>query len=529
MLFLALAFASCHRGERQTLRSALQMAYADPDSALTMLHTIDRRALPPAEKAYYALTYYLAQDKSGLDVANDSLIRVAYNYYAKFPKDSLYARCMYYMGFYYSLNDSLERANYCLKEAQRTAKVQKDTATLCLAMTRYSWVVRKTHPEAGLEYAKRVLGLYEKYSKRNVFNIVYNTLMVCECENFCGNPRRAFSLAQQAEKNALALGDSTVISDVYQDMAYFAVSLGDKRSTHFALLSCRYSDTRFVSKRLMLAKAYEKTGNYHECINLLDTLRLENNGQRYEAFAMRHRAAVKLNDPAALSYADSAYHYIEAMFDDELCDKTIYFENLMQEKTERLQAEAWTVLYKVFCWGILIFIFIGLLLIAFVYKAKKKKMMAKVAYEKERLLQVNLLNERDRRVAELLHKQELKDKDNQIKLLHQYFVEKMKIKLKYDEQEQRHLTLTDADWEEIELFLERVDDKFVSKLRSRFPQLTINDIRLLFLLRLRLSTKTIAEIFKISEKSIKQKLYLYKKKLGVEGESLSLRKFIENF
>ena len=88
----------------------------------------------------------------------------------------------------------------------------------------------------------------------------------------------------------------------------------------------------------------------------------------------------------------------------------------------------------------------------------------------------------------------------------------MKIKLKYDEQEQRHLTLTDADWEEIELFLERVDDKFVSKLRSRFPQLTINDMRLLFLLRLRLSTKTIAEIFKISEKSIKQKLYLYKKK-----------------
>ena len=104
-----------------------------------------------------------------------------------------------------------------------------------------------------------------------------------------------------------------------------------------------------------------------------------------------------------------------------------------------------------------------------------------------------------------------------------------KIKLKYDEQEQRHLTLTDADWEEIELFLERVDDKFVSKLQSRFPQLTINDKRLLFLLRLRLSTKTIAEIFKISEKSIKQKLYLYKKKLGVEGESLSLRKFIENF
>ena len=141
-LLLALAFASCHHGERQTLRSALQMAYADPDSALTMLHTIDRRALPPAEKAYYALTYYLAQNKSGLDVANDSLIRVAYNYYAKLPEDSLYARCMYYMGVYYSLSDSLERASYCLNEAAQAAKVQKDTATLCLVWCKNSWVAR---------------------------------------------------------------------------------------------------------------------------------------------------------------------------------------------------------------------------------------------------------------------------------------------------------------------------------------------------------------------------------------------------
>ena len=529
MLLLALAFASCHRGERQTLRSALQMAYADPDSALAMLHTIDRRSLPPAEKAYYALTYYLAQDKSGLDVANDSLIRIAYNYYAKHPKDSLYARCMYYMGVYYSLSDSLERANYCLDEAAQEAKVQKDTATLCLVWSKNSWVVRKTNAPLGLKYASQALAVYRKYSQATPLNTIYYILLKGECERLCGKSQEALSGSKEAERIALALGDSVTLSNVYQDMSCFAAGAHDAKAVHYGLLSRSYSSVNNIDKTLSLAGAYYETGQYAACLNLLDTLQMKDNSQRYAAYKRRHRAAVKLNDPAALSYADSAYHYIEAMFDDELGDKTIYFENLMQEKTERLQAESWTVLYKVFCLGILIFIFIGLLLIAFVYKAKKKKMMAKVAYEKERLLQVNLLNERDRRVAELLHEQELKDKDNQIKLLHQYFVEKMKIKLKYDEQEQRHLTLTDADWEEIELFLERVDDKFVSKLWSRFPQLTINDIRLLFLLRLRLSTKTIAEIFKISEKSIKQKLYLYKKKIGVEGESLSLRKFIENF
>ena len=173
ILLLALAFVSCHHGERQTLRSALQMAYADPDSALTMLHTIDRRALPPTEKAYYALTYYLAQNKSGLDVANDSLIRVAYNYYAKLPEDSLYARCMYYMGVYYSLSDSLERANYCLDVAAQEAQVQKDTATLCLVWCKNSWVARKSNAPLGLKYASQALTLYRKYSQATPLNTIY--------------------------------------------------------------------------------------------------------------------------------------------------------------------------------------------------------------------------------------------------------------------------------------------------------------------------------------------------------------------
>ena len=80
---------------------------------------------PPAEKAYYALTYYLAQNKSGLDVANDSLIRVAYNYYAKLPEDSLYARCMYYMGVYYSLSDSAGVQAIASKRQHRLRKYKK--------------------------------------------------------------------------------------------------------------------------------------------------------------------------------------------------------------------------------------------------------------------------------------------------------------------------------------------------------------------------------------------------------------------
>lgn len=51
----------------------------------------------------------MAQDKSGIDVDNDSLLRNAYNWYNGKPADSLYAKCEYYMGKYYALNDSSEK------------------------------------------------------------------------------------------------------------------------------------------------------------------------------------------------------------------------------------------------------------------------------------------------------------------------------------------------------------------------------------------------------------------------------------
>lgn len=47
--------------------------------------------------ARYALVYTIAQDKSRLDVDNNSLLRTAYTYYNNQENDSLYAKCEYYM------------------------------------------------------------------------------------------------------------------------------------------------------------------------------------------------------------------------------------------------------------------------------------------------------------------------------------------------------------------------------------------------------------------------------------------------
>lgn len=75
--------------------------------------------------------------------------------------------------------------------------------------------------------------------------------------------------------------------------------------------------------------------------------------------------------------------------------------------------------------------------------------------------------------------------------------------------------------------MESMEDLFVTKLKQRHPNLSYKDIRLMMLLRIKLPQKTLASIYGISEKAIKQKLFLYKEKVGIKNEPISLREYIE--
>lgn len=556
IIFLSvLAIVSCQRSQLPTIQKALQTVYTAPDSALSLLNDIHLSSLPNDEKPMYALTYYLAQNKSGLDVANDSLIRIAYNHYKKCPEDSLYSRCMYYMGFYYSLTDSLARANYCLKEAARKAKAYKDTATLCLALSKNSWVTRKSDAQSGLKYADQALELYRKYSKATKQNTIYHILLKCESERLCGHSREALHTCKMAETMALQLGDSLILADVYQDMSLFAADLHDTSAIRYARLACQLSQVRFITKRLMLAQACLDTGKPRDCLNLLDTLQLEDNAQRYTAYSCQHQAALRLHDfTAASAYADSAYKYLETMYCNQLQDKTAYFEKLMQEKTAKTKAETNASRYRMtfLFGGILAFLVTAIMIMRYRnYKSKaalklkyeekiakeriakeqeKTKMLLAQEQEKTRLM--NELNAKEKEMSEKLHQEQLRHKDAQIAQMRQFFIKKIDFLQRHyaqDEVGSKCLHLEETDWEEIELFLENTDNKFVSRLKDSFPTLSTKDIRLLMLVRLNLPAKTMARIYSISEKSVKQNLFLFKGKLGIQQGKDSLRKYIEEF
>ena len=68
---------------RETLSRAEAMMTQAPDSALILLEDLSKGALRGREnRAHFALLYSQALDKNYIDLANDSIIRVAVDYYA---------------------------------------------------------------------------------------------------------------------------------------------------------------------------------------------------------------------------------------------------------------------------------------------------------------------------------------------------------------------------------------------------------------------------------------------------------------
>lgn len=123
-------------------------------------------------------------------------------------------------------------------------------------------------------------------------------------------------------------------------------------------------------------------------------------------------------------------------------------------------------------------------------------------------------------------------KDVQLTTMRSYLIRKIKVTQKIEaiqEGKAKNVILTNEDYDEMEAFLNSVDDEFVDRLKHQFPNLTIKDLRLLMLVRLRLPVSVLSTIYHIEEKSVRQKLFLIKSKLGINYEKISTKEFIEGF
>jgi hypothetical protein len=509
------------------IRQAEQIVQEQPDSALRLLQGINRQRLSGEPLARYALLYSMAQDKSGLDVCSDSLLRIAYEYYTQHPEDSLYARCQYYMGLYYSLVDSTKQAEDCMRTAVRYAEERKEYYIQYLALYGISREIRYSNASLGLRYSKQALDVYMRYCQTNIKNQIILLQDIGEVYILCNMEDSALYYMDMALNEAHRLNDSSLVSMVMQEKSLVYSKKKDyQRALLLAKEAWRLSSNKSISLVSRLANCYAAADSAEQSKDLyIAIIKVASYEHKYLAY--KHLSVIEAkehNDSLSMLYLDSAYECMEAIYAQQLKTKAAYFNNVLQLEEDKLQKEQEINKKKQIIWfSFMLITVIVTISLSVLYNIRYRNRQ-KFKAERER----HILQEKYEREQ---HERELAYKDNQISLMQKVIMERYLFRNNIEKQKEtgKHITITPEDWEEISAFLNATSDNFVNRLTESYPNLRKKDYQFCMLVRLGFPNKDLANIYGIAETSIKQKMVDYKERLSVPSDGLSFKQFITRF
>ena len=297
------------------------------------------------------------------------------------------------------------------------------------------------------------------------------------------------------------------------------------------------SKTDTITCRLALAFAFYDVDSIKEMFTVLNGLSTKQMEDNNTVLYLRTLGAIKTkNTTFAINSVDSARDYFEETYRKAVQGKYSYYISYINKVKEKAELKGKAEMQRwVFLLSVLLLVSL-LVFILYAYFTNKKQAVLKIQQEKElaatQLAHEQELHEQEIIMADKLHEEELAHKEVQLSSMRNYLQKKIEIVEKLNsirEKEVKHFVLSEEDWTELEAFLDGVEDLFVTRLKKQHPNLTQSDMRLMMLLRLKLSQKSLASIYCISEKAIKQKLFLYKERVGIKNEQISLRKYIETF
>lgn len=166
LLLILFITASCTDRNISYLLTDVESYINDhPDSALSVIETIDANAIKSKElRARHALLHVMSQDKCFIDVADDSLGKVATEYYTRFKSDGYTAKSLYYLGKSYFYAGKYEKAILELTKAEKEA-IGRDS--LYLGMIRIAQAMVHSVTYNDVESLNCIKNAYEIYTAIN--------------------------------------------------------------------------------------------------------------------------------------------------------------------------------------------------------------------------------------------------------------------------------------------------------------------------------------------------------------------------
>lgn len=328
-----------------------------------------------------------------------------------------------------------------------------------------------------------------------------------QCINLCTD---AISLAKQ-------LNDSLAIADSYQDLSSIYSMNGEYE---LALQAARklyeYNGKGDVSSAMCLALALCNADSLSQSLAIIHKIpRKEYKDNGSAIYSLLHTIALKEKDYDGVNaYKDSLIQSLSSENNENAEAKDRYYSSLISKERLRAQSQNESRLKS----GIIITLaLLSIIVIAFIlYIARyRKRQMLIRSVEIQKRKQLIIEHQRTR-----------------ISTMRNYLMSKVSILRKLESLKngtRKQVLLSDSDWNELEVFLNSSDDEFVERLQREFADLTKKDIRFLMLIKIGLPYSTIAQIYNIEPKSVKQKLFLIKNKLGLKNSQKSAKEFIVDY
>lgn len=324
IILLTCIFISMSCTESRQVRAVFNQAESymttAPDSALALVHGIEGKTLPTKSlRARHALLLTMAQDKCYIDVAEDSTIRVAYDYYQRHGNKRERLWATYYLGIISQNAKEYINAALAFREAEPIAEELKDYRQLSLIEQHLSSIFSSNYDHVrALEYANKAVKAAEQAGESYMVSYCQYDMAVQLLAEYrydeaeailsrvirCGKEkpglysRAAKGLAEASlfKKNP----DLELVKTLYQDLDQLGVKLSSHDYGILALICEKENNSPKADANLSIAEsslssAVDSLVFFNDCRNVYDCRKDWEKAHRSKTESVRIQDRITIN------------------------------------------------------------------------------------------------------------------------------------------------------------------------------------------------------------------------------------------
>ena len=560
VLFLIMGACNNHP-QAPILLEVEKIIEEQPDSALSILNKVENiNQLSEKDHATYCLLLTQAQDLNYITHTSDSLIKIAATYFEKSNDKHKASLSYYYMGRVNTdLHDALKAQEFYLKALEIGEKT-KDyhlLAKICNNLgTLYNY---QDIYDLALPMQKKALYYINMEQKQDTVNMSYILRNTARTFTLMNLEDGAVIYHKQALKYSRPYNISSILVDlgniyIYKNEYVEAKKYIDLAQNSTTILKTLYPI--YLSKgKLLSAMGQLDSAKYYltQCS--------QSSNIYTQAGSLYHLAQVALKENDLNNYVKYTETY--STLRDSIT-KHSHFENIRIAQSmfnyqriakEKDQFEKKAAQRMIFIYQVIIIFFLTIAIFIFIFKREKikKKRLTELKEEQYKRSQQYIENNNKQifQLTETLHskQEEMSEVERQLYEARKLMLE-MENRQIFEKQgtilllekdfhnssiyirihREDDIQLSPSEWEELHQLIDATYPDFTNRLIRLYPQISIEEIHICYLVKMQLSIKKIAFIMHITSSGVSQcRRRLYKKFTGEPQNTEKFDRFIADF